>query len=148
MAHSFSKIWIHAIWATKDRTPLISGKCERQVHEYQFKQLQELGCPARIINGKPDHVHGLFLLNPQKSLAEIIKQVKGASSHYITQENLTTGKFAWQTGYAAFSVSESVLEKVHGYFQNQKEHHAKKTFAQEYAEFLTLHGLNGNTGNG
>lgn len=144
MAHSFSKIWIHAIWATKDRLPLISAKCERQIHNCLNQQLQDSGCPVRIINGMPDHVHGLFLLHPQKTVADVIKQAKGASSHFINQENLTPEKFARQTGYAAFSVSESVLEKVHAYIQNQKEHHTKKSLEQEYKEFLDLHGLDQN----
>ncbi len=89
----------------------------------------------------PDHVHCLFLLNQQKSIAEVIKQAKGSSSHFINQQDIVRDKFAWQTGYAAFSVSESVLEKVFVYIQNQKEHHKQRTFAQEYEEFLALHGL-------
>ena len=141
MAHSFNKIWIHAIWATKDRLPFISDKCEKQVFDFIGKQFRELNCPVRILNGMPDHVHCLFLLNPQKSIAEVIKQVKGSSSNFINQEVIVKEKFAWQTGYAAFSVSESVLDKVFVYIQNQKEHHAQRTFAQEYEEFLALHGL-------
>ncbi|MEA1785190.1 transposase [Arenibacter sp. GZD96] len=80
MPHSFIKIWIHAIWATTERTA--------------------------------DHVHGLFLLRPQKSIANVVTQIKGSSSHYINQNNRILEKFAWQTGYADFSVSESVVEKV------------------------------------
>jgi len=68
----------------------------------------------------PDHIHCLFLLNPQKSISEVIKQIKGSSSHYVNQTNLISQKFAWQTGYAAYSVSESVLEKTFSYIQNQK----------------------------
>ena len=89
----------------------------------------------------PDHIHCLFLLNPQKSIAEVIKQIKGNSSHYINQNNLIADKFAWQTGYAAFSVSESVVEKVFKYIKNQKSHHQKKTSQQEYDDFLKLYGL-------
>lgn len=89
----------------------------------------------------PDHIHCLFLLNPQKSISEVIKQIKGSSSHFINQSNLTHEKFSWQTGYAAYSVSESVIEKVFLYIQNQKEHHQKKTFQQEYDGFLKLLGF-------
>ena len=89
----------------------------------------------------PDHLHCLFLLSPQKSIAEVIKQIKGSSSHYINQNNLIIDKFSWQTGYAAYSVSESVVDKVHNYIHNQKQHHAKKTFQQEYDEFIKLYGL-------
>ncbi len=94
--------------------------------------------PVRIINGMPDHIHCLFLLNPQKSIAEVIKQIKGSSSHFINQNNLISEKFAWQTGYAAYSVSESVVDKVFQYIKNQKHHHTKKTFQEEYNEFIDL----------
>jgi len=141
MSHSFNKIWIHAIWATKERAALIKPSVELKIHNFMRQQFKELGCPVRIINGMPDHIHALFLLNPQKSIAEVIKQVKGSSSHEINQHNLTDEKFAWQTGYAAYSVSESVLEKVYEYIHNQKEHHTKRSFEQEYDEFLKLYGF-------
>ncbi len=99
------------------------------------------GCPVRVINGMPDHVHCLFLLNPQKSVAEIVKQVKGSVSHWINEQDLIKEKFSWQTGYAAYSVSESVLDKVFQYIINQKQHHQKTTFLKEYDEFIKLHGL-------
>ncbi|MEX1003721.1 MAG: transposase [Crocinitomicaceae bacterium] len=121
--------------------PLISGAIEKKVYDFISTQLREQGCPVRIINRMPDHIHSLFLLSPQKSIAEVIKQIKGSSSHYINQNNLIEKKFAWQTGYAAYSVSESVVEKVFLYINNQKQHHQKKTFAQEHDEFLKLYGL-------
>ena len=141
MSHSFNKIWIHAIWATKERLPLLHQNSEQKVYSFIAEQLRELGCPVRIINGMPDHIHCLFLLNPQKSVADVIKQIKGSSSHYINEHNIITDKFSWQTGYAAYSVSESVVEKVFKYIKNQKEHHQKKTYQQEYEEFLKLYGL-------
>lgn len=141
MPHSFNKIWIHAIWATKERFPLIETKIERQVQEYMCNQFIEISCPVRIINGMPDHVHCLFLLNPQKSIADVIKQMKGSTSYLINEQNLIVNKFSKQTGYAAYSVSESGLEKVFQYIKNQKEHHAKRTFKQEYDEFLKLYGF-------
>jgi putative transposase len=90
----------------------------------------------------PDHVHALFLLNPQKSIADVIKQIKGSSSHSINGADLMLEKFAWQTGYAAYSVSESQLEVVYNYIKNQKQHHLKKNSQDEYDEFIKLHGLN------
>ena len=141
MPHSFIKIWIHAIWATKERLPLIKQNVETSVFNEMRKQFVDSGCPVRIINGMPDHVHCLFLLNPQKSIAEVIKQVKGSSSHWVNEQNIILEKFAWQTGYAAYSVSESQLEKVYHYIKNQKAHHAKTTFQTEYDEFIKLHGL-------
>jgi REP element-mobilizing transposase RayT len=141
MPHSFIKIWIHAIWATKERLPLLKQNVETSMFNQMRKQFVESGCPVRIINGMPDHVHCLFLLNPQKSIAEIIKQVKGSSSHWVNEQNIILEKFAWQTGYAAYSVSESQLEKVYQYINNQKAHHSKTTFQTEYDEFIKLHGL-------
>ena len=127
MSHSFNKIWIHAIWAMKERMPLIHPNIEQNVYQFISEQLREQGCPVRIINGMSDHIQCLFLLSPQKSIAEVIKQIKGSSSHYINQNNLITEKFAWQTGYAAYSISESIVEKVFHYIKNQKTLHEKKT---------------------
>jgi REP element-mobilizing transposase RayT len=142
MSHSYTKLWIHAVWSTKERRPLIAWDIEKQVLDYIREELRESGCLVRIINGMPDHVHCLFLMNREKSIAEVIKQVKGSTSHYINQNDLTVEKFAWQTGYAAFSVSDSHVDRVYRYIRNQKQHHNKKQFEQEYNEFLQLYGLN------
>ncbi len=141
MPHSFNKIWIHAIWSTKERYPLILPTIEKKIYEYMSSQFIESGCPVRIINGMPDHIHSLFLLNPNKSVTEIIKQVKGNTSHWINEQDIAKEKFAWQTGYAAYSVSESVLEKVFQYITNQKQHHRKITFLKEYEQFIELNRL-------
>jgi putative transposase len=142
MSHSFNKLWIHAIWATKNRQELIDYSIEKKVYDYIREELIDLACPVRIINGMPDHVHALFLLNPQKSITDVIKQIKGSSSHSINGENLILEKFAWQTGFAAYSVSESQLEIVYNYIKNQKQHHLKKNGQDEFDEFIKLHGLN------
>ena len=141
MSHSFLKIWIHAVWATKERHAFIQPKIEKPLFDQMRSQFAESGCIVRIVNGMPDHVHCLFLLNRQKSIAEIIKQVKGSTSHWANEQDIISEKFAWQTGYAAFSVSESQLQKVFNYIKNQKAHHAKTTFQIEYDEFIKLHGL-------
>lgn len=120
--------------------PLIHETIESEIHNFISEQLREIGCPVRVINGMPDHIHCLFLLNSQKSIAEVIKQIKGSSSHFINQNNLIEQKFSWQTGYAAYSVSESVVDKVFQYIKNQKTHHQKKTYQQEYDDFLKVHG--------
>ncbi|RKR10328.1 REP element-mobilizing transposase RayT [Flavobacterium sp. 90] len=141
MSHSFTKLWIHAIWATKNRQELIDYFIEEKVFNYIREELIELGCPVRIINGMPDHVHVLFLQNPQKTISDLMKQVKGGSSHAINGENLILEKFAWQTGFAAFSVSESQLDVVYNYIKNQKQHHLNKNGQDEFDEFVKLHGL-------
>jgi putative transposase len=141
LPHSYNKIWIHAIWSTKNRLPLIPIIHESKVHDLLRQQFIICGCPVRIINGMPDHIHCLFLLNPQKAIADIIKQVKGNVSHTLNQEDEMMDTFGWQTGYAAYSVSESALDKVYLYIRNQKQHHSKKTFQEEYEAFLKLYGF-------
>nr|WP_270049207.1 transposase [Cyclonatronum proteinivorum] len=104
------------------------------------EQLRAQGCPVRIVNGMPDHVHCLFLQSPTLSIASIIKQVKGSSSRFINYNKLTQEAFAWQTGYAAFAVSESGVPQVFRYIRNQKSHHQKINSQYEYERFLKLHG--------
>ena len=144
MSHSYNKIWIHAIWATKNREKLMTPKIEATLYPFLITQFKELDCPVRILNGMPDHMHCLFLLDANKSIAEVLKQAKGGSSHYINQQNLMIEKFAWQTGYGAFSVSESGVNNVYNYIKSQKQHHQTKTFEQEYLSFLGLYGFTDN----
>jgi putative transposase len=141
MSHSFCRVCIHAIWATKERYPFIQQTIEQEVYALIETEFRECGCTVRIINGAPDHVHSLFFLNPQKSLSDVFKQVKGGSSHSTNQQNLLKEKFSWQTGYAAFSVSESMVEKVFLYIKHQKQHHQKMIFLMEFQELMKLHGL-------
>jgi putative transposase len=143
MQNSFNKIWIHAIWATKTRAQLIDSSIEKKVYDFIYEELIVLGCPALIINGMPDHVHALFLLHPNKSISEVIKQIKGSSSHLINAGDYILETFAWQTAYAAYSVSESQVEKVYQYIKNQKAHHLKQSFQEEFDEYLRICGLSG-----
>ncbi len=106
MSHSYNKIWIHAVWTTKYRQPILSLDVEQVIYDYMRMQFLEIGCAVQIINGMPDHVHCLYQMNHTIANADIIKQVKGATSYYININNLLATKFAWQTGYAAFAVSE------------------------------------------
>ena len=141
MAKSYNRIWVHAIWATKNRTNLIESNMEDQLYAYMAKKFKENGCPVWIINGHKNHVHCLFLLNPHMTLDEIIQRVKGSSSHFVNSNDLIPQKFRWQAGYRSFSVSESASKRVYQYIKNQKEHHRKKTFIEEYQAFIKLHKL-------
>lgn len=141
MSHSKCKIWIHAIFATKDRRPLIHPRARAKIHALIRKELVATGCWVELINGTDDHVHALFLLNPKVAVTDVQKQVKGASSHEVNASEWIPEKFAWQTGYAAFSVSESHVAKVREYIRNQEEHHRTLTFAEEYERFLKHYGL-------
>ena len=142
MAHSLVKVWIHAIFATKDRTSLIKDTFEAQLHTHIKEKLErELDCKVRIINGTEDHIHVLFLLSPNSTLKDIFQNIKGESSHWINQSDFMNYKFAWQTGYGAFSVSESMLKRVEKYIANQKEHHKKMTYQEEVDLFIKEYGL-------
>ncbi len=141
MSHSFNKIWVHAVWSTKERKPLIHEGVEHVIHEIISNQIRSLGCEPKIVNGMPDHIHCLFLLNAQKSIAEVIKQIKGGCSYYVNQNDIISDKFSWQTGYAAFSVSESAASRVYDYIKNQKIHHRGKSGLEEYNAFLKLFGF-------
>ena len=141
MAHSKIKIWVHAIWGTKNREAFITSSAEPKIHELIRKELIESGCYVEALNGMPDHVHALFLLNPDLSIRAAMKQVKGAASHAINQLDIIPQKFAWAVGFAAFSVSESQVPAVKKYILNQKEHHRKRTYEEEIKAFLKLYGL-------
>ncbi|NOT75735.1 MAG: IS200/IS605 family transposase [Cyclobacteriaceae bacterium] len=147
MSHSLPRIWVHAISGTKDRLPLINLNQEKKIYQHLEEQLIELNCPVKIINGMPDHVHLLFKQNPNISVEDTLKQIKGNTSYWINHNDVLTEKFAWQTGYGAFSVSESQLEKVTAYILNQKMHHKQMTFKEEYEAFLKFNGfkLDGDT---
>ena len=143
MSHSFTKVWIHGVFSTKDRIPIIKKDFENALYSYIQNLLEnELDFRVKIINGMSEHLHILFLLNPNYALKDVFHRIKGSSSHWISQENFIKEKFAWQTGYSAFSVSESKLNDVEKYIQNQKEHHKKITFQDEYEAFMKKYGFN------
>ena len=141
MPHSLTKIWIHAVWSTKDVQPLIKSSFSNDLYEHFQKQFYEMKCYSDVINGIPNHIHILFRLSHNKSIAEVIKAVKGESSRWINQQKFLVAKFAWQVGYAAFSVSESGKNSVKKYIANQQERHRKMTFHEEYQLLLKKHNL-------
>jgi putative transposase len=141
MSHSKSKVWVHAVFATKNREPMINPAIQSHVHDELRHQLVDMDCFVDCIGGVADHVHILFLLNPKKSIADVLKQVKGGSSHAFNQLKLSPTAFAWQTGYGAFSVSESHVQRVRSYILNQEEHHRTATFMDEYRRFMSHYGL-------
>ena len=142
MSHSLIKIWIHGVFSTKDRTSLINNNFETELYEHIKKKLEEdLDCKVRAINGTEDHIHLLFLLSPNFSVGDIFKNIQGESSHWINQSDFTSTKFAWQIGYGAFSVSESMVKDVELYIKNQKVHHKKITYEKEVELFIKKYGL-------
>jgi REP element-mobilizing transposase RayT len=120
MSHALFNVWIHAVFTTKNQQQIITLELEEVVYPFFYDEFQALDCKLKIVNGLSDHVHCLFLMNPKRSFSDVIKQIKGSSSHYINQHNLIFEKFAWQKGYAAFSVDDSSIDKVYKFIKNQK----------------------------
>ena len=139
MPNTYTDIHLHLIFAVKFRDGLISKKWKEELHKYITAIIQKEGHKMIQINSMPDHVHCLIGMRPVQSLSNLMQQVKSNSSGWINERRLTSGKFEWQGGYAAFSCSRSHLPKVIAYIQNQEVHHAKKSFREEYLEFLELH---------
>ncbi|MCB9019539.1 MAG: IS200/IS605 family transposase [Chitinophagales bacterium] len=136
MPNSYARIWIHAIWSTKKRLPIIHPSYEVFLFRMMSDEFRQLGCPVRIVNGMPDHVHCLYLQNPKISATDTIKQIKGSSSYFINEEGLCEdGVFEWQRGFAALSVSDESLNRVYNYIRNQKQHHNGLSFKEEYRVF-------------
>jgi REP element-mobilizing transposase RayT len=129
------------VFSTKNWEPLIQPEIENTIFDYIKKIGIEIGINLTNINGMPNHLHLLFLQNPRLAISDTIKNIKGNSSHWINQQDLLQQKFAWQVGYGAFSVSESQREKVAQYIENQKIHHRKITFEEEYQRFLNAYGI-------
>ena len=102
---------------------------------------QDFDCPVRVINGTLDHSHVLLLLSPNYAVKDLLQNMKGESSHWVNQQELSRTRFAWQTGYSAFSVSECGVAEVQRYIEDQKRHHTSKTYAVECEELLRSHGL-------
>ena len=140
MIHSYNTLWIHAIWSTKRREGFITNDIESEIHNLIHVQLTNLGCKVRIINGMQDHVHCLFLINPEMNVPGLMKQIKGSTSYMINQRKLTQNNFAWQRGYGAFTVSHQNLDIIFNYIKNQKKHHLNRNSFQEFNSFLTANG--------
>lgn len=135
------KIWIHLVWATKSRKPLLDKSIRQKVWQHMRINALEKQIHVDFINGHIDHVHCLISLNADQTIAKTVQLIKGESSFWINKNNLCSEKFEWQDDYFAVSVSESGVNVVREYIKNQEAHHAKKTFQQEYEEFINKYGF-------
>ena len=137
---SFVKIWVHAVFSTKNREPLLTANIRQEGYSHIISNCHKKVIFLEAINGQSEHVHCLISLGKEQSIAKVAQLIKGESSFWINQENSTAKKFAWQDDYFAVAVSESLVKKVVKYIQNQDAHHAKKSFAAEVDEFMNKHG--------
>ncbi len=141
MPHSFTHILVHYIFSTKDRKQYLTEDIRPRIFDYMGGIARNNDIQPQIINGLEDHVHMLVLLPTTLSIAKAIQLIKGGSSRWIHEEFPDLRHFAWQIGYGAFSVSLSNKENVVNYIKHQKEHHKKKTFKEEFIEFLKKHNI-------
>jgi putative transposase len=132
---SWVRVWIHIVFSTKNREPMLTEKVRENVFEHIRQNAKEKNIYIKSINGWKDHCHCLISLNKDQSISKLVQQIKGESSAWINKTDLIK-EFKWQDDYFAVSVSESKLEKVINYIDNQNEHHRFKSFAEEYTEFL------------
>ncbi|MGB5436022.1 MAG: IS200/IS605 family transposase [Maribacter sp.] len=136
MANTYTQIHIQTIFAVSNRQSLISGKWEDELYKYITGIIQNQGHKVLQFNGTTDHIHIVFGMRPNQSLSDLMKNVKQDSSAWINKKGFINGRFSWQAGYGAFSNSKSDLPRVIEYVRNQKQHHKKESFMDEYLRFL------------
>ncbi len=139
MSQSLSQLYVHIIFHTKYNQPLIFPDIENELHAYIggiIKQNQSV--PIRI-NGVENHVHILAAMSKNIALSKLVEEIKRNSSRWIKTKGEKYRGFAWQGGYAGYSVSQSVVERVKKYIDKQKEHHKRVSFQDEYLQFLAEH---------
>ena len=136
MAHSLVKVYVHYVWTTKNRERILIGDTRRIVGEHLSANAVEKGIQVESLNVQPEHVHTLVKLAHDQKIEDLVKLLKGESSHWINQGDMFPGKFSWQTGYAAFSVDYHRLGSVRQYITNQDEHHRRRSFTEELDEML------------
>lgn len=140
--HSYSKCWLHLVWGTLNREHILSNKDVRKqissyLYEYSFTK--NIYMKKNFVNS--EHVHVLIDLPTNQSIESVMHLLKGNSSHWINENKLTKTSFSWGRGYCALSVSESAVEKVSRYIENQEEHHCAKEFTEEYTAFINAYGM-------
>lgn len=133
---TFSQLFIQVIFAVKGRESLILSSWEKQLYKYITGIVTNKDQKLIAINGMPDHLHILIGMKPSCQLSSLVREIKKSSNKWINDNGFVKGKFNWQTGYGAFSYSHSTLPHVINYIKNQKEHHRKKSFKEEYITFL------------
>ena len=136
MANAFSQIYIQYVFAVKGRENMIKPAFQDELYKYIAGIVNGKEQKSLAVNGMPDYMHVLVGLEPSMSIADLIRDIKNNSANFINDNHFLKHKFSWQEGYGVFSYSQSNFGNVIDYIKNQKEHHRKKTFRQEYLGFL------------
>ncbi len=132
----FVRIWVHLIWSTKNRDKLISKKLKPVLLNHIIQNAKAKNIYLDQINCVEDHCHLLISLNASQSISKVAFLIKGESAHSVNNNKLSEIHLEWQDEYIAISVSESLINKVRKYIQNQEEHHRQKSFVEEYDLFI------------
>ena len=141
MANTYTKIYLHIVFAVEGRQNLIKPEHNDELQKYITGIVSGQKQKLIAINNMPDHVHLLIGLQPDLALSDLVRDVKAGSSGFIKRKRWVDGRFSWQEGFGAFSYSRSQLDTVIRYIQNQQKHHAKKSFREEYVEMLEKFGV-------
>ena len=141
MSQSLAQIYVHIVFSTKDRYPIIEADIESQLHAYMADTIKRSGGIPYLINGTADHIHILSSLPRTMAFSKYVEDIKRNSSRWIKTKAVDYEKFAWQNGYGAFSVSSSKIDSVQSYIAGQKEHHRTVTFQDEFVAFLEKYGV-------
>lgn len=136
MAGTFSQIYIQVVFTVKGWENLIGKEWKDELHKYIAGIIKGKEQKPIIVNGMPDHIHAFVGLRPAMAISDLVRDIKNNTSNFINEKRLVKGKFSWQEGYGAFSYSHSHIQNVYDYILNQEEHHRKKTFKEEYIDFL------------
>lgn len=136
MPGTFSQIYIQVVFAVQHREAMIHDSWEEELYKYISGIIRNKEQKMLAINGMPDHIHFLIGMKPSCCLSDLVREVKKSSNDFVKEKQFSKYKFNWQEGYGAFSYSHSNLDNVIAYIMNQKKHHKKKTFREEYLEFL------------
>jgi len=136
MSQSLSNILVHIIFSTKRREPMIAQEWEDELDRYLAGIFRARNCPAHKIAGMADHVHVVCSLSRTVTVSDLVEEVKKSSSKWAKTKGAGAAKFAWQNGYGAFSIGQSQLDAVVKYVATQKDHHRRRTFQEEFREFL------------
>lgn len=136
MANTYSQIYIHIVFAVKGRQNLIRAEIREELHKYITGIITNRDQKLLSIFCMPDHTHLLIGLKPSINISDLVRNIKAGSSKFINDTKLIKGKFSWQEGFGVFSYSRSQIDTVIKYIQNQEKHHHKKSFKEEYIDFL------------
>lgn len=137
MPQSLAKVYLHLVFSTKNRQPLLADEIRPDLHSYLGGILRDMSCQAIEINSEPDHVHILFLHSRTETIGDVVANVKRGSSVWLKSKGLPD--FHWQAGYGIFSVSQSGVVEVRDYIRTQRDHHRRMGFQDEFRAFLRRH---------